>query len=112
MTGVRSLRWALVAGIVASLVACTGPDPVTAATRSVAKATVADVASRRFPGVPVTPISDCVIDNASAAEILTLARAAGAADAQAAGAVADVLSRPATIDCLVADGLPQLLTRL
>ena len=94
-------------------VAAVGPAAgvATQATRAAAKATVTKVASERFPGVPVTPISDCVIDNASVTEILTMARAAAAAtpSPQAVDTIVGVIGRPDTIQCLRDEGLPRLL---
>lgn len=86
-------------------------DVVTQATRAAARATVTQVATERFPGVPVTPISDCVIDNATVTEILTLARfAAGSAPApRAVDTVTAVVTRPDTVTCLTERGLPRLL---
>lgn len=94
-----------------AVAAASAPEAVTQATRAAAKATVNRVASERFPGVPVAPVSDCVIDNASVAEILTMARfSVGAPDPRAVDAVLGVARRPDTIQCLADEGLPRLLT--
>ena len=86
-------------------------NAVTQATRAAAKTTVARVAQSRFPGIPVAPVSDCVIDNASVPEILTLARAAAtqAPTAQTAETVVAIVGRPDTIQCLTDEGLPRIL---
>ena len=82
---------------------------VTQATRSAAKATVTQIATERFPGVPVTPITDCVIDNATVTEIVTMARfSVGPLDARAIEAVLGIVGRPDTIQCLTEEGLPRL----
>jgi len=64
--------------------------------RNVVNAEVA----RRFPGVDATPVTDCVINNASAQEILTIAGGAVTGNQQAATqTVATVLQRPETLQC-------------
>ncbi len=66
---------------------------------------------QRFPGVDATPITDCVIDNANAQEIVTIAGgiALGNTDA-ATDTVNSVLQRPGTLQCAAGtyfDGLPR-----
>ena len=96
-----------------ALAACAAPlaDQVA---REAARAAVNPVLAARFPGVPLEPATNCVIDNASAGEIITLARAgqAGGIGAEATQVVVDVVSRPETIQCLATDGLPVLLQTL
>lgn len=100
----------LLAGCAAAAV---GPAAgiVTQATRAAAKATVTQVAAERFPGVPVAPISDCVIDNATIGEIVTLARfAAGTAPTPVVvETVITVVARPDTVVCLTDRGLPGVI---
>ena len=86
----------------------TGPDPVTAATRAAAKATVDEYTARRFPGVPLKPVSDCVIDNASASEILAVARRG----TEATDTITRVVTRESTIGCIAENGAPLLATAL
>jgi hypothetical protein len=78
--------------------------------RKEAKDTIRPVLSERFPGVPLEPATDCVIDNASAGEILTLAKAGvtglGPEETQL---VVEIATRPDTIECLLKSGLPALL---
>ncbi|GFE63287.1 succinate dehydrogenase [Litoreibacter roseus] len=79
--------------------------------RDQAREAVRPVLAQRFPGVPLEPASDCVIDNASAAEILQLARASvtglGPEDSQL---VVEIATRPETVQCLLKDGLAPFLT--
>ena len=96
----------------AALSACAGPS-ADAVARSAAKSAVNPVLASRFPGIPLEPATDCIIDNATAAEIITFARAAGGGASEAtARLVLDVASRPDTIACLATDGLPVLLQTL
>lgn len=75
-------------------------------TRSLARSAVDTAAGRYLPGVPVKPYTDCVINNASTSELVTLAQAAGAGSAQdvanrAWPTVRTVAQRPEATQCLV-----------
>ncbi len=78
--------------------------------RKEAKDTIRPVISKRFPGVPLEPATDCVIDNASAVEILQLAKAGvtglGPEETQL---VIEIATRPETVECLLKDGLAPFL---
>lgn len=84
-------------------------------TRSLARTAVDAAAGRYLPGVDVQPYSDCVIDNASTADLLDLATAASVGGQEIAArtwpVVRTVASRPETTQCLLGT-LPggQLLT--
>lgn len=91
-------------GFVAALVGCTEATKVVdEVARRSAKAAVAETLTTRFPLVPkavVTPLTDCIIDNASGIEIRQFAKAAvvGANDTTVA-LISDILGRPATQQC-------------
>ena len=72
--------------------------------RQSAKTTVSTALSTRFPNVPaalVTPFTDCIIDNASSSEIITLAASAVAGlNEEAVEITGQVLSRPQTQTCV------------
>jgi hypothetical protein len=78
--------------------------------RKEAKDAVRPVLSQRFPGVPLEPATDCIIDNASAGEIFTLAKAGvtglGPDETQL---VVEIATRPETLECLLKDGLASFL---
>ena len=78
--------------------------------REAARATVSRVVAERLPGVPVQPAIDCVIDNANATQIRALAADAvlGVTESSAQ-IVSDIVSKPETLTCLAAEGLPALL---
>lgn len=81
--------------------------------RAAARSAVNPVLASRFPGLPLEPAANCVIDNASASEIVSLAASArGGVTDETARLVLDVVRRPATLQCLATDGLPVLLTTL
>lgn len=68
--------------------------PDTAGARQVVNAEMA----RRLPGRNVGPLTDCVLSNATMAELADIAAQRG--QPGAAGAVASVVSRPATSQCI------------
>jgi len=93
----------------ALLVACT-PTQQDDLTRRAAKNAVRPVLAERFPGVPLEPAADCVIDNANSTELLSLAAdAVTGPTASTVEIVTNIVSRPATLACLAAEGLPALL---
>jgi len=93
-----------------SLFALTGcaatQDAATAASRNTAKGVVNGVVAQKFPGVNVAPVTDCVIDNASVGELLSLSKAAVIGVTPDTNAtVLDIAKRPATAQCIAKNGL-------
>ncbi|WP_134678970.1 hypothetical protein [Paracoccus ravus] len=72
------------------------PNP-DAAVRSSARLVINREMAKRLPGANVAPYTDCVMQNATTAE---LAGIADAGDAGASGAVASIVSRPTTTQCI------------
>lgn len=100
---------ALMMTALVALAACTTGQQDNLA-RSAAKQAVRPVLEERLPGVPVETAVDCVIDNATAQEILTLAAdAVTGPTASTVEVTTRILARPDTIRCLAEDGLPPLL---
>jgi len=94
------------------LAGCTSPIADTLA-RDAAKSEVNPVIAARFPGIPLEPATNCIIDNASAGEIVQLATLAGSgANDAATRIVLDIAQRPDTIRCIATEGLPVLLNTL
>ncbi len=90
---------------VLALAACT-PAMQDELARDAAKTAVRPVLEERFPGVPLEPATDCIIDNASADEILTLAAdAVTGPTASTVEIVGRIASRPETVQCLLREGL-------
>jgi len=81
--------------------------------REAARSAVRPVLAERFPGVPLEPDTDCVIDNATGREIVSLASdaALGRPDEGTVDTVLTIVTRPETITCLATEGLPVLLRR-
>ncbi|MDS9467203.1 hypothetical protein RGQ15_06405 [Paracoccus sp. MBLB3053] len=72
------------------------PNP-DAAVRSSARVVINREMAKRLPGANVAPYTDCVMQNATTAE---LANIADAGDAGASGSVASIVSRPTTTQCI------------
>ena len=68
--------------------------------RSAAKGVVNGVVESKLPGVDATPVTDCIIDNASGSEILTIAEAAVVGTTPATtNLVMEIAGRPDTQRC-------------
>ena len=75
------------------------PVVVTPAPSSnIARQVVSAEMAKRLPGRNVAPLTDCVVQNASMAELADLAAMQGKPGA--ANAVASIVSRPATSQCI------------
>lgn len=78
--------------------------------RDQARKAVDPVLAEKFPGVPLKPATDCVINNASSSEIFELAKAGVTGpDGQDAALVLKITGRPETLTCFLESGLPNLL---
>ncbi|MCL3882098.1 hypothetical protein [Marivita sp. GX14005] len=95
--------------LILGLAACT-PQAQDRIARDAARSAIAPVLVDRFPGVPLEPTLDCMIENASAAQIQALAVDSLAGTTQSTvQIVTDIISQPETLTCLAAEGLPALL---
>lgn len=104
-------RAAALAALMA-LSACNA-GPGTELGRAAARTAVDGVVAQRFPGVPLKPTTDCIIDNATGDEILALAAAAASRDQSAAArTVLGIAQRPEAVQCIAAQGLPAILNTL
>lgn len=80
--------------------------------RDAARSAITPVLVERFPGVPLEPALDCVIDNANAVQIRALALDTVTGPTESTvQIVTDILSKPETIRCLAVEGLPALLNQ-
>lgn len=81
----------------------TAPPPapsLDSSTRAVARDVVNREMAKRLPGRNVAPYTDCVVNNATMAELSDIA-ARGVSDAgSAAASVALIVQRPATTQCI------------
>ncbi|SNS80714.1 hypothetical protein [Antarctobacter heliothermus] len=105
----RLIRHSLVAAALAILVACT-PQAQDQIARNAARSALTPVVSEQFPGVPLQPALDCLIDNANAQQIRALAADAVLGPTESTLQIAkDIASKPETLRCLAINGLPALL---
>ena len=77
--------------------------------RAQAKSVVNGVVQDRFPGVNAAPVTDCIIDAASASEILSIAGASvtGVTD-KTASLVVEIAQRPQAVTCIAENSLTLL----
>ena len=104
------------AGLLA-LAGCVAPMPVTApiptapgatpaptvldaASRQVARGVINSEMQKRLPGVNVAPYTDCVVNNATTAEMIDIAQMSRSGATGTADSVAAIVSRPATTQCI------------
>ncbi|MEM6482712.1 MAG: succinate dehydrogenase [Pseudomonadota bacterium] len=77
--------------------------------REQAKTVIASVVESRFPGVSVAPVTDCVIDAASASEIVSVSRAANTGvTPDTVTMVLGIASRSESVSCITENGLSLL----
>jgi len=97
--------WPLLA--VALVVGCApAQEAMDDVARAQAKGVVTPIVERNFPGTNATVVSDCVIDNASAGEILSIAQASvTGVDERTLKTVSDIIQRPDTINCVFRQGV-------
>ncbi len=99
----------LVLACALSVAACS-PQAQDQIAREAARSAITPVVTERFPGLPVEPAIDCIIDNASAAQIRALAADAVLGPTESTvEIVSDIVARPETLACLAERGLPALL---
>lgn len=92
------------------LLAACSPQAQDQIARDAARSAITPVLVERFPGVPLEPALNCVIDNASAVQIRALAVDSVTGPTESTvQIVTDIVSKPETLTCLAAEGLPALL---
>jgi hypothetical protein len=95
--------------LVGLLAACS-PQAQDEIARNAARSALTPVVAERFPGVPLQPTLDCLIDNANAQQIRALAADAVIGPSENTVQIArDIASQPDTLRCLATSGLPALL---
>ncbi len=74
--------------------------------RDAAKGVVNNVVQTRFPGVNAAPYTDCIIDNATGSEIVTIAEAAVlGVTSNTTNLVVEIAGRPDTVRCALNNSL-------
>ena len=77
--------------------------------RDRAKGVVNGVLETRFPGVNAAPVTDCIIDQASASEIISIAGASVTGVTQSTvEQVVEIARRPEAVQCIAQNSLTLL----
>jgi len=102
----------LVAGFVAAalLAGCSAAnDAADGLARDRAKVVVNGVVADRFPGVNAAPVTDCIIDAASAGEIIRIAGASVTGVTQSTvDTVLEITQRKAAVTCIAENSIALL----
>ena len=110
MCAFGAMRVTAAALVLALLGACSAAnDAADGIARERAKTVVNTVVADRFPGVNAAPITDCIIDAASAGEIISIAGASVTGVTQST--VQDVLQiaqRPEAVQCIAENSISLL----
>ena len=104
---IRPLAMSLALGLAVGLSGCMAAnDAADAIARDQAKAVVNGVVQQKLPGVNAAPVTDCIIDAASASEILSIAGAAvtGVTD-NTVSQVLKIAQRPEAVQCIAENSL-------
>lgn len=101
---------AILALSAALLGGCTAAnDAADAVARDRAKTVVNGIVSNRFPGVNAAPITDCIIDAASAGEIISIASATATGVTQSTvNKVLEIAQRPEAVNCIAENSITLL----
>lgn len=104
---------ALLLALPIALSACGDDGLADQLAREQARNAINPVLAQRFPGVPLEPASNCIINEASASEIFRLAKAGTVGlSPEDTQLVVDIATRPDTIKCLLESGITPLLSGL
>ena len=101
-------------GIIAATVllsGCLAPEAAVEQTaRSAAKGVINTVMAQKLPGVNTAPYVDCIVDQASTEDLITIAKAAVTGiDNSTVSIVTTIASQPETISCMAQNELGALL---
>jgi predicted ThiF/HesA family dinucleotide-utilizing enzyme len=84
-------------------------DAADAVARDRAKTVVNGVVEERFPGLDARPVTDCIIDAASAGEIIEIAGASVTGVTQSTvEQVVEIAARPEAVNCIADNSLTLL----
>lgn len=84
-------------------------DAADTVARDRAKAVVNGIVADRFPGVNAAPVTDCIIDAASASEIIRIATASVSGVTQSTvQEVLEIAQRPQAVNCIAENSISLL----
>lgn len=78
----------------------TAPTGLDGASRAIARTTINAELKKRYPSLNTAPLTDCIMANATTAELVDIAQMTNAGVSGAADSVASIVSRPATTQCI------------
>ena len=104
------LKYVMLFSAFCTLAGCqTANDAADALARDRAKSVVNNVVSDKFPGVNPAPVTDCIIDAASAGEIIQIASATVTGVKQSTvETVLEIAKRPASVQCIAENSITLL----
>ncbi|MCF3974103.1 hypothetical protein [Paracoccus salsus] len=76
------------------------PTVLDAASRAQARTVINAEMQKRLPGANVTAYTDCIMSNATTAELIDIAQMSRSGATGTADSVAAIVSRPATTQCI------------
>lgn len=82
----------------------TTPTVLDAASRAVARTAINAQMANRLPANLVAPATDCVVANATTAELIDIAQMTNAGTSGVDGSVLAIVKRPGTTQCIAAAG--------
>ncbi|MEP5758006.1 MAG: succinate dehydrogenase [Litoreibacter sp.] len=107
-----SVKWIVGVFAVTFFGACADDGLADRVARDQARNAINPVLADQFPGVPLEPATNCVINEASASEIFRLAKAGTVGlEPEDTQLVIEIATRPDTVQCLVRDGLAPFIAQ-
>lgn len=104
------MRALLLAGLLALGACSVAQDTADQLAQDRAKTTINRVVADKFPGVDASPITDCIVEAASAQEILKIAGSGVIGTTTGIpNLVLDIAARPATLECIAQAQVAALL---
>jgi len=104
------------AAVLAGVLVLSGCDtPLgTEVARDQAKVTVNRVVAKKAPGIDATPVTDCIIDNATGSEIVKIAAESvtGTVSTETTQLVLEIATRTETVKCLVNNVGPIVVAKI
>ena len=106
----RWLRICLAASAFGATAGCAAVnDAADTVARERAKTVVNGIVTQRFPGLNAAPVTDCIIDAASAGEIIRIAAApAGGVTQSTVEEVLAIAQRPEAVQCIAENSIALL----
>lgn len=100
-----------ITALVASLSGCLASENLVEATaQTAAKSVIKTVIASKLPGVNADVAVDCVVENASTAQLVDIAKAAvTGVDASTISTVTSIATQPETLSCIAQSDLSGLL---